>query len=217
MRGLTSSTAILAAGAALALFIGSPRLAAAQGGRTRVSYDVEFSVPGGRLDANCAASGTDVLVGTLVGLESTHPDSANEYVGLMERTTRISICGARRTATGTFVVCGMNIAGNGWYDVVLTIEEGQRDGYLQYLGNRAQWAPLLPQRPAGPFNTRVTGSCEAAEMAQIERDYDQGQTAGSPSGQPIEVPSLPPPGYPHTFPANPPQSIWDLRVLRRRP
>ena len=41
---------------------------AAQGARTRVEYDVEFSTLGSLLDRNCSATGTDILVGTLVGI-----------------------------------------------------------------------------------------------------------------------------------------------------
>lgn len=194
-----------------------PATAGAQAGRTRVSYDVEFSTTGGRLDRNCAASGTDVLAGTLVGLEPPLPNEPNIYVGTLTRTTRISVCGSRTLPDGREVVCSINIAGNGFADVKLTIEEGQRDGWLQYLEPGGAWSQWLPPRPAGPVNSSVTGTCDPAEMAQLQNEYDGGQTAGSPNGQPIEVPGLPPAAYPDSFPARPPVSIWTLTVLRRRP
>ena len=179
-----------------------PLTAVAQGNTRRVEYDVEFSVTGAVLDRNCAASGTDVLVGTLT------------------RTTRITTCGTRRNATtGTDVVCSMSISGDGSPEVMLTIEAGQREGYLQYISERAPYAALLATLPRqlGQHGSQVTGTCDPAEMAQIQNEYDTGQTAGSPSGQPIEVPALPPRVYPFTFAANPPVSIWTMKVFRRRP
>jgi len=190
----------------------------AQGGRTRVEYDVEFSTTGPLLDQNCSASGTDVLTGTLVGLEPPVRDEPSEYVGTLMRSTRVTVCGSRRNAAGEDVVCSINIAGGGFPDVILTIEPGQRDGYFQYLSDRAQWASLrLPSPPAGQAYSSVTGTCDPAELAELQADYDSGETAGSPNGQPIEVPSLPPSTFPFTFSPRPPQSIWTLKVLARRP
>ena len=198
----------------------TPRAAAAQG-RTKVTYTVEFRTTGALLDANCTATGTDVLAGTIVGFEPPLPDEDNEYVGTLTRTTSITTCGSRRDAAGIDHVCSINYVGNGFADVVFTIYEGQRGGYLQYLTNRAAWTALLPPRPAGPVNSVVTGTCDPAELAQLQADYDQGQTAGSPNGQPLEVPGFPPlsprPSFPFAFPPAPPESIWSLTVLDRRP
>lgn len=66
---------------------------------------------------------------------------------------------------------------------MFTLHEGQRGGYLEYIENRAAWAALLPPRPAGPVDSVVTGTCDPAELAQLQSDYDSGQTAGSPNGQ----------------------------------
>jgi len=187
-----------------------------QRGRTRVEYDVEFSVLGSLLDRNCAASGTDVLVGTLVGFEPAPPDEPNEYFGTLTRFTFISHCGERTTPSGNEVVCNYNIRGQGLVDVELTIEEGNRDGYLKYV-NRASYGPRWPPRPSAAESSVVNGTCDPADMAQMQNDYKGGSTAGSPDGQPIEVPALPPSGYPATFAPNPPRSIWELKVLRRRP
>jgi hypothetical protein len=197
-----------------------PLTAVAQGNPGRVEYDVEFSTLGSLLDPNCAASGTDVLVGTLTGYDSVGGRSAPKvYVGMLTRTTRINICGSRTNATtGTDVVCSMNITGDGSPEVMLTIEPG-REGYLQYISDRAPYATLLATLPRqlGQHVTQVTGTCDPAEMAQMQNEYDRGQTGGSPSGQPVEVKSLPPRSYPFTFSPNPPVSIWTLKVFRRRP
>lgn len=212
------STLSLAAVAAASF---TPGTAAAQGNRTKVTYTVEFRTTGALLDANCTATGTDVLAGTIVGFEPPLPDEDNEYVGTLARTTRITTCGTRRNAAGIDVVCSINYVGNGFADVLFTLHEGQRGAYLQYIPNRAAWSALLPPRPAGPANSVVTGTCDPAELAQLQSDYDGGQTAGSPNGQPLEVSGFPPlrprPTFPFAFPPIPPQSIWTLTVLDRQP
>ena len=208
----------LAAVASASLTAGT---AAAQGNRTKVTYTVEFRTTGALLDPNCAATGTDVLTGTLVGFEPALQDEDNDYVGTLTRTTRITTCGTRRNAAGVDAVCSITYVGNGFADVIFTLYEGQRGGYLEYLSDRSAWAALLPPRPAGPSNSVVTGTCDPAELAQLQSEYDQGQTAGSPSGQPLEVPGFPPlsprPSFPFAFPPTPPLSIWTLTVLDRRP
>lgn len=212
--GLLSLCAIAAA-----LF--APGTAAAQGGRTRVTYTVEFSLAGSLLDPNCSAGGTDVLAGTIVGFEPPLPDEDNEYVGTLTRTTNITTCGIRRDAAGLDHVCSISYVGNGFADVVFTLYEGQRGGYLQYIDNRAVYSALLPPRPAGPSRSVVTGTCDPAELAQLQSEYDGGSTAGSPNGQPLEVPGFPPltprPTFPFAFPPTPPVSIWALTVIDRRP
>jgi hypothetical protein len=204
--------------AAVATF--TPGTAAAQGNRTRVTYTVEFRTTGALLDQNCAATGTDVLTGTMVGFEPPLPDEDNEYVGTLTRTTRITTCGTRRIAD-IDSVCSINYVGNGFADVMFTLYEGERGGYLEYIPDRAAWAALLPPRPAGPVNSQVTGTCDPTELAQLQNEYAEGQTAGSPNGQPLEVPRFPPlsprPPFPFAFPPVPPGSIWTLTVLDRQP
>lgn len=199
----------------------TPRAAAAQGNRTKVTYTVEFRTTGALLDRTCTATGTDVLAGTMVGFEPPLPDDDNEYVGTLTRTTRITTCGVRRLPDGTDVVCSIAYVGNGFADVIFTLYEGQRGGYLQYIPDRATWAALLPPRPTGPANSVVTGSCDPAELAHLQRAYDTGETAGSPNGHPLEVPGFPPlsprPSFPLAFPPTPPVTIWTLTVLDRRP
>lgn len=200
----------------LALWVVAAPPLAAQGGRIRVEYDVQFATVGSLLDQNCTATGHDKLEGTLVGYEPAAPDEPNEYVGTLKRDTDITICGSRTTTAGIDVVCSINITGHGLADVRLRIEEGQRDGYLQYV-DRTAWRGTWPPRPVFGSMSRVTGTCDPVELAQLQADYDGGSTAGSPNGQPIEVPSLPPPSFPFIFGHNHPRSIWMLKVFRRRP
>ena len=207
------------AAVATALFT---RLAgAAQGNRTKVTYTVEFRTTGALLDKTCAASGTDVLTGTLVGFDPPEPNEDNEYVGTLTRTTRMTTCGIRRKANGEDEVCSINYVGNGFADVTFTLYEGQRGGYLQYIPDRTTYASILPPRPNGPVNSVVTGTCDPAELSQLQSDYPGGETAGSPNGQPLEVPRFPPlssrPAFPLAFPPNPPRSVWTLTVLARQP
>lgn len=218
-RGLMAVVCSISSLAAVSAAL-SPGIAA-QANRTKVTYTVEFSLNGALLDPNCTATGTDVLAGTIVGFEPPLAGEDNTYVGTLTRTTRITTCGTRTTAAGTDVVCSINYVGNGFADVAFTIYEGQRGGWLQYITNRGAWSALLPPPPAGPTNSVVTGTCDPAELAQLQAEYDQGSTAGSPSGQPLEVPGFPPltprPSFPFTFPPAPPESIWTLTVLDRRP
>ena len=218
MRCLLCSILSLTAVAAASC---TPGTAAAQGTRTKVTYTVEFRTTGALLDANCTATGTDVLTGTLVGFEPAPENDDNDYVGTLTRTTRITTCGTRRNAAGEDEVCSITYVGDGFADVIFTLSEGQRGGYLQYITDRAAWARLLPPRPSGPVNSVVTGTCDPAELAQLQNEYDEGETAGSPNGQPLEVPGFPPlsprPSFPFAFPPTPPTSIWTLTVLDRQP
>lgn len=213
-RPPSSFAAVVMAAASLCL---TPTTAAGQGTRVRVSYDVEFRTVGSLLDQTCAASGTDVLSGTLVGLEPPPRNGDNVYVGTLARTTRISICGTRRNVAGEDVVCGINVAGNGLADVMLTVSFDRRGGWMQYIDNRAQWAQYLPPLSVVPATSSVTGTCDPAELVDLQNEYATGSTGGSPNGQPIEVTGLPPSGLPFTYPAKPPESIWTLTVLARRP
>lgn len=194
-------------------------------GLTRVEYDVEFRVQGSLLDANCAASGTDVLTGTLIGFEPARPNRSDaiSYVGTMVRKTSIGTCGERMDAAGVGHACTMTITGSGLVEVMLTIEAGQRDAYLEYIDNRAMFVTILSsiRQPIVPVTSTVTGTCDPAETGPMQADYHKGQTGGSPNGQPIELPGFPPLSRPFTgplvYPPNPPQSIWTLTVNARRP
>jgi hypothetical protein len=195
---------------------------AAQGRPTVVEYDVEFSVQASPLDNQCPLTGSDVLKGTLVGYEPAPRNATRAYVGTLLRSTGIGTCSSRRNpGTDVDVVCSMSITGDGAVEVILEIQAGQAEGYLQYIENRALWAPLLALRPRPPGPLRspsVTGTCDPQEMADIQNAYAEGSTGGSPSGQPIDIAVFPPPSYPHTYaPLDTRRTVWTMKVLARRP
>ena len=220
-RAMTGVCSMLSL-AAVAAASFTPRTAAAQANQTKVTYTVEFRTTGALLDPNCTSTGTDVLYGQLVGFEPPAANDDNEYVGTLIRSTRITTCGVRRNAAGIDNVCSINYVGDGLADVVFTLYEGQHGGYLEYVPNRAAYGPIWPPRPVGLAQSVVTGTCDPAELAQLQNDYDKGQTAGSPNGQPLEVPGFPPlsprPTFPlPPFPPAPPKSVWTQTVTDRRP
>lgn len=219
-RDLTGAAVLPLAAVATAPF--APSTAAAQEEQTKVTYTVEFRTTGELLDPNCAGSGTDVLTGTLVGFEPAEAGEDTEYVGTLTRTTTITTCGLRRSAPDIDSVCSINYVGNGLADVVFTLYADGRGGYLQYIDNRRAWAALLPPPPVGAVvNSQVTGTCDRAELDELQNEYGEGQTAGSPNGQPLEVSGWPSldrqPTFPLEFPPDPPISIWTLTLLDRRP
>lgn len=67
-----------------------------------------------------------------MGFEPPLPGEDNEYVGTLTRTTRITTCGTRRNAAGIDANCRINYVGNGFADVMFTLQEGKRGGYLEY-------------------------------------------------------------------------------------
>jgi hypothetical protein len=198
-----------------------PSTAAAQQNLTKVTYTVELRTTGELLDPTCEGSGTDVLTGTLVGDEPARRGEDNVYVGQLTRTTRITTCGTRRDADDIDHVCSITYVGNGFADVMLTVYEGQRGGYLQYIEDRTYFAAVLGPPRVGVVNSQVTGTCDPAELAVLQDEYDEGQTAGSPSGQPLEISGWPTldrqPTFPLEFPPDPPISIWTLTLLDRDP
>jgi hypothetical protein len=170
----------------------TPLPADAQGAPRRVTYEVEFSTRGSLLDPNCAAAGTDVLTGMLVGMEPVDSTEDNVFVGTLYRDTSITTCGVRRNSAGEDVNCNMNFAGRGPADVKLTVYAQGRGGYLQYVTDRGLRWHSAPQMPFGPAGGTVNGTCDPAEMAHLQSTYHEGETAGSPNGQQLEVTRFPP-------------------------
>ncbi|MEZ4588902.1 MAG: hypothetical protein R2909_21225, partial [Gemmatimonadales bacterium] len=122
--------------------------------------------------------------------------------------TDVNVCEVRTLPPGDrFVPCNINIQGRALVDVVLELEAFGRGAYLQ-----------AQDTGVAVTHSSVQGSCDPAEMAQWENDYFTMSTAGSPDGQPIELFGLPSAApYPQTFAAKPPESIWTLKILARRP
>jgi len=178
----------------------------------RVEYDVELTVPGTLLQAkagSCAtAGGMDKLTGTLWGYEKAPPGENTVYQGRLVRFTDVNVCDVRALPPGDrFVPCSMNIQGRALVNVELEVEAGGPGAYLQ-----------AQDTGVAVTHSSVQGTCDPVDMAQLQADYGTMSTAGSPDGQPIELPGLPATGaYPQTFAAKPPESIWTLKVLARRP
>ena len=183
-----------------------------QGGQVQVSYDVEFSTVGS-LQTGAApcpnAAGHDKLTGTLTGREPPPAHEDNTYSGVLVRDTDLTVCDVAPNPgrPGEHMHCWMNIKGKARVPVEFQLYTDQRGGYL-----KAQDTSVTV------LSSIVTGTCEPAEMAQLQRDYGTMSTAGSPDGQPLEVPDMPRVvSSPRIFPANPPLSLWTLTVTGRRP
>jgi hypothetical protein len=181
-----------------------------QGGRTQVSYDVEFStvglLPSGSNPCQ-RAMGSDKLTGTLTGWEPAPAHKDNTYAGVLLRDTDLTVCDVAPDPSkpGEHTHCWMRIVGSARVPVEFELYADQRGGYL-----KAQDTAVTV------ISSSVTGSCDPAEMAQLQADYGTMSTAGSPDGQPLEVPDLPRVvSTPRTFPANPPRSRWTLTATRR--
>lgn len=184
----------------------------AQGGQVHVSYDVEFSTIGS-LQSGAApcpnAAGFDKLTGTLTGREPAPAHEDNTYSGVLVRDTDLTVCDVapRPGRPDEHMRCWMNIQGKASVPVEFELYADQRGGYL-----------MAQDTAVTVFSSRVTGTCEPADMAQLQRDYGTMSTAGSPDGQPLEVPDLPRVvSAPMVFPADPPRSLWTLTVTGRRP
>ena len=178
------------------------------------TYDVEISTTGSFSEVTTpgCSTGSDRLVGSLTGDEPATAVEDVVYTGILQRTTAISFCHHKRLANGDEVPCNIDLTGSGSFRVELTIyPEVRRGGYMHA-------TVVLPQTSA------VTGGCDSAEMADLQRDYPTGSTAGSPDGQQIEDEySADPPFYANgaislpigTYPPMPNSRGWTLRVLRK--
>lgn len=196
------------------LFLVGGTASAQQSGQVQVSYDVEFYTTGALMSApgTCgSASGTDKLTGTITGWEPAQNDDDITYKGRLTRVTDVTSCSvARRPNTDQDYHCSVSIKGKASVPVEFDLYYDKRGGYL-----RAQDTAVTV------IQSSVTGNCDQAEMAQWQSEYFRMNTAGSPDGQPINVPALPRGGFPVTFAPSPAQGgdrgIWTLIVRARRP
>jgi hypothetical protein len=208
----------MARGIGIGVVLFSLAAGAAEGQQqVQVSYDVEFTTTGALLSGPgvCgSAAGIDKLSGTITGPEPD-PGDDNTYRGTLLRDTDVTFCYvARRPNTDEDYHCSVNIKGQARVPVEFKLYADNRGGYLQALG-----------RGATVTLSSVTGNCNNAEMAEWQRDYGKMETAGSPGGQPIDVPGLPRTGpFPKTYAPGVARAvsegdigIWTLKVLGRRP
>jgi hypothetical protein len=98
------------------------------------------------------------------------------------------------------------------------------DVEITVYGEDGRGAYVKADPAAGPKQAHVSGDCDPREKNQVQSDYlGIGDGGASPNGQPIEDPqsllfaSSRARLQVATFAAQPPTSIWTLRVLRRIP
>jgi hypothetical protein len=196
----------------VALVLLDPGPASAQSGQVQVSYDVVFSTTGAHLSGPagvCTSSaGKDQLSGTIVGEEPAPAHEDIIYKGRLIRDTDVTFCyvGTNPSKPDEHFTCSVNVKGRAEVPVEFKLYADNRGGYLQAQDTAVR-----------VLSSSVTGNCDPPEMAEWQRDYGLGSTAGSPDGQPVEVPVMPRALFPKTFPPDPPKSIWTLTVLSRQP
>ncbi|HEY9383509.1 MAG TPA: hypothetical protein VIP80_08320 [Gemmatimonadales bacterium] len=207
-----------------ALVLGSFVVAAAAPARwsapgAPMKYEVQLAYTGytGLAESSdCRAmvdtAGYDSLTGTLTGIENpAEPDEDVVYTGTLGRVTRIDYCQTRPGRSSDQVVwCKAKLTGAASMNVELTVYGEDGNG---------GWLKAKPAR--APDSVKVQGSCLQADMDSIKADYPNGESAGSPDGQPIAEPVALKlvlqgirrlrQGY---FPPDPPRTAWGLRVVR---
>jgi hypothetical protein len=157
----------------------------------------------------------DVLTGVVREVEGG--DDEVQYAGTLTRSTRMDYCLARAAPTADQAKwCVARLVGGALMEVSITVygEAG-----------RGAWVEAEPKVPSPFAPATVTGDCEAADTDEIRDDYPSGESAGSPSGQPIEEnPRNPMYGAGggrlregSQYPAKPPQTLWSLKVIRAVP
>lgn len=200
---------------------------AAASRRAPRSYDVQLAYVGYTglaeshdCDLKVNQQGYDSLIGTLKGIEPEGPsDDEVLYQGTLRRVTKIDYCQTRPKSPSQpdeLVWCVATLTGEAQMLVELRVD-GQEGG-----GARLNARPV-----PGPVKAlRIEGTCAAADMDEIRKDYPSGSSAGSPDGQSIsesDPPKLFVGGIPRLrvgyFP--PPADAggpgWSMRVLRTVP
>lgn len=192
--------------------------------RAPAAYEVELRMKGyGGListawcDAHADTNGYDVLTGVVRGVETEEEGDDVTYRGTLIRKTTMDYCLVRPAPTEDQVAhCIAHLGGSARMNVEIEVygEEG-----------RGAWvkADSAPGSPAAVDT--VSGQCTAADQAIMAEEYPGGESAGSPSGQPIaENDSNPmfkngkarlPAG--RSFPPRPPETLWGLKVIRKVP
>jgi len=200
------------------------------GGRLGV-YDVEFTMTGyvgelnGAPQCKVRRNGTDRMVGTIVGVETTESDDDVVYYGMLWRHTDIDYCltkGRKRPGDDERVWCELRIKGWTAEEVELTVNsDSLRGGWLKSQPRGYSHAELAEN----PANT-----CDPQETSDALNAYPKADDGGggSPNGQQIDdlkgtdangrPISFVSGGVPRlrvgTFPSEP-GTGWTLRVIRK--
>lgn len=203
---------------------------ASPGGRLAV-YDVEFTMTGyvgelnGAPQCKVRLNGTDRMVGTLVGVETSQSDDDVVYYGMLWRHTDIDYCltrGRKRPGDDERVWCELRLKGWTAMEVEMTVHsDSLRGGYLKSQPRGYSHAELAEN----PANT-----CDPQETSDALNAYPKADDGGggSPNGQQIDdlkgtdptgrAISFVSGGVPRlrvgTFPSEP-GTGWTLRVVRK--
>jgi hypothetical protein len=108
------------------------------------------------------APGSDVLTGTVRGVEDELDEDGITYTGVLTRTTAIGLCEAKDTPDGARF-CEGRLSGGGSFKVTIRMPAAGHDNEeatiaLEPVGVMAVWVT-------------VTGSCDSLDNAALEDDY----------------------------------------------
>lgn len=200
-------------------------LMAATAPRAPAAYEIELRMTGytGLLsspgcDAITDSTGYDVLTGIVrTQDETTDPMEDLTYTGTLTRSTKIDYCLVKPAPTEDQVKeCVAKLTGGALMNVEIEV-------YGDH--GRGAWVKAEPVTGTPFAPPTVVGDCKPDDQDEIKQDYPSGESAGSPSGQPIaENPAnpmfvngharLPSQGF---FPPKPPETAWSLKVIRKLP
>lgn len=196
-------------------------LMAATSSPAPAAYEIELRMKGytGLItspgcDAISDSTGYDVMTGVVRGVELTDADEDITYSGRLTRTTKIDYCLVKPAPTEDQVnYCVARLTGGALMEVTIEVYGDSA---------RGAWVKADPVRASPYAPPTVVGDCKPDEQDEIKNDYPSGESAGSPSGQPIAE-NLANPMYngrarfpaSGTFPAKPPETLWSLKVIRK--
>lgn len=210
---LSLSAAAIAMAAALMAATSSQAPAAYEIELRMTGYTGLVSSPG--CDAITDSTGYDVLKGTVKTIEDPDPGADQEYSGTLTRSTKIDYCLVKPAPTEDQVKeCVAKLTGGALMQVHIEVYGEQ---------GRGAWVKAEPVLGTPFAPPTVVGDCKPDEQDEIKQEYPSGESAGSPSGQPIaENPAnpmfvngharLPPQGF---FPPRRPETLWSLKVIRK--
>lgn len=215
-------TSIRVVSVALGVAVTAAALSAATSPRAPVAYEIELRMTGytglissSGCDAITDPTGYDVLKGIVKATEDPDPGADQEYSGTLTRSTKIDYCLVKPAPTEDQVKeCVARLTGGAL--MLVQIEVYGEHG-------RGAWVKAEPVVGTPFAPPTVVGDCKRDEQDEIKQDYPSGESAGSPSGQPIaENPAnpmfvngharLPAQGF---FPPKRPETLWSLRVIRK--
>jgi hypothetical protein len=168
---------------------------------------------GGYPDCKVNPQGFDHMMGVLAGVEVNRDDEDITYRGVMHRYTEVDFCDVRPAPTEDQTkYCAADLHGEATMLVELEVygEEG-----------RGAWLKVEPTK--GKTWRTVGGDCTSETNHAIETEYPTSSHGGggSPGGQPITEKSVQffSGGVARlrvgSYPAQPPESVWSMRVIAR--